>query len=83
MSTGSDAETAASLHATSDAAQTANSATYNDPHSTYPHPQSLRSPVGIAREDRHPDEDAAIQYVTAKAGGLRFPKFCKKKLAKL
>ena len=71
MDTGSEAETAESLHATSDAAQTVNSATYNEPHSTYPHPLSLPSPVGIADKERHPEEDAAIRYVTAKAGELR------------
>ena len=70
MDEGSEAETAASLHTLSDAAQTANSATYNDPHSTYPHPLSLLSPQGIASE-RSPEEDVAIQYVTAKAGELR------------
>ena len=71
MDDGSEAETAASLHTMSDAAQTVNSATFTDPNSAYPHPQSLRSPIGIARE-RNPEEDVAIQYVTAKAGELRF-----------
>ena len=71
MEDGSEAETAASLHTLSDAAQTVNSATYTDPNSVYPHPQSLRSPVGIAPE-RNSEEDVAIQYVTAKAGELRF-----------
>ena len=70
MDDGSEAETAASLHTMSDAAQTVNSATFTDPNSAYPHPQSLRSPIGIARE-RNPEEDVAIQYVTAKAGELR------------
>ena len=73
MDDGSEAETAASLHTMSDAAQTVNSATFTDPNSVYPHPQSLRSPIGIARE-RNPEEDVAIQYVTAKAGELRKPK---------
>ena len=75
MDDGSEAETAASLHTMSDAAQTVNSATFTDPNSMYPHPQSLRSPIGIARE-RNPEEDVAIQYVTAKAGELRFTKIC-------
>ena len=70
MEDGSEAETAASLHTLSDATQTVNSATYTDPNSVYPHPQSLRSPVGIAPE-RNSEEDVAIQYVTAKAGELR------------
>ena len=74
MDDGSEAETAASLQNLSDAAQTVNSATYTDPYSLYPHPQSLPSPVGIAPE-RSPGEDIAIQYVTAKAGELRFLKF--------
>ena len=73
MDDGSEAETAASLHTMSDAAQTVNSATYTDPNSMYPHPQSLPSPVGIASE-RNPGEDVAIQYVTAKAGELRNPR---------
>ena len=70
MDTASEAETAASLHTSSDAAQTANSSTYVDPNSVYPHPQSLRSPLGIAPE-RNSGEDIATQYVTAKAGELR------------
>ena len=77
MDDGSEAETAASLHTMSDAAQTVNSATFTDPNSAYPHPQSLRSPIGIARE-RNPEEDVAIQYVTAKAGELRFSKLSAK-----
>ena len=73
MDDGSEAETAASLHTMSDAAQTVNSAKYTDPNSVYPHPLSLPSPVGIASE-RNPGEDVAIQYVTAKAGELRIPR---------
>ena len=71
MDTGSDAETAASLLATSDGAPTVTSATFNDPNSTYPHPLSLRSPIGIAQGEVHPEDDAAIRYVTALAGELR------------
>ena len=75
MDTASEAETAASLHTISDAAQTVDSATYTDPNSMYAHPQSLPSPVGIASE-RNSGEDVAIQYVTAKASELRkFKKF--------
>ena len=70
MDDGSEAETAASLHTMSDAALTVNSASYTDPNSMYPHPQSLPSPIGIASE-RSPGEDVAIQYVTAKADELR------------
>ena len=70
MDGASEAETAASLHTTSDAAPTVNSATFTDPNSVYPHPQSLRSPMGIAPE-RNSEEDFAIQYVTAKASELR------------
>ena len=70
MDAASEAETAASLHTASDAAQTVNSSTYVDPNSAYPHPQSLRSPLGIAPE-RNSGEDIATQYVTAKAGELR------------
>ena len=70
MDAASEAETAASMHATSDAAQTVKSATYTDPNSAYPHPQSLQSPIGIAPE-RNPGEDIAIQYVTAKADERR------------
>ena len=73
MDAASEAETAASLHTASDAAQTVNSSTYVDPNSAYPHPQSLRSPLGIAPE-RNSGEDIATQYVTAKAGELRFCK---------
>ena len=79
MDGASEAETAASLHTSSDAAPTVNSATFTDPNSSYPHPQSLRSPMGIAPE-RNSGEDIANQYVTAKAGELRnvakFAKFC-------
>ena len=71
MGGASEAETAASLHTSSDAAPTVNSATFTDPNSVYPHPQSLRSPLGIAPE-RNSGEDIATQYVTAKAGELRF-----------
>ena len=70
MDGASEAETAASLHTSSDAAPTVNSATYTEPNSVYPHPQSLRSPMGIAPE-RNSGEDIANQYVTAKAGELR------------
>ena len=70
MDGASEAETAASLHTSSDAAPTVNSATFTDPNSVYPHPQSLRSPLGIAPE-RNSGEDIATQYVTAKAGELR------------
>ena len=70
MDAASEAETAASLHTASDAAPTVNSSTYVDPNSAYPHPQSLRSPLGIAPE-RNSGEDIATQYVTAKAGELR------------
>ena len=71
MDGASEAETAASLHTSSDAAPTVNSATFTDPNSVYPHPQSLRSPMGIAPE-RNSGEDIANQYVTAKASELRF-----------
>ena len=85
MDGASEAETAASLHTSSDAAPTVNSSTYVDPNSSYPHPQSLRSPMGIAPE-RNSGEDIATQYVTAKAGELRkcsfffffFAKCCQK-----
>ena len=70
MDGASEAETAASLHTSSDAAPTVNSANYTEPNSVYPHPQSLRSPMGIAPE-RNSGEDIATQYVTAKAGELR------------
>ena len=70
MDGASEAETAASLHTSSDAAPTVNSATFTDPNSSYPHPQSLRSPMGIAPE-RNSGEDIANQYVTAKASELR------------
>ena len=70
MDAASEAETAASLHTASDAAPTVNSSTYVDPNSVYPHPQSLRSPMGIAPE-RNSEEDFAIQYVTAIASELR------------
>ena len=71
MDTGSEAETAESLLAASDGAPTVNSATYTEPHGMYPHPLSLRSPVGIAQKEVHSEEGAAIRYVTAKAGELR------------